>query len=65
MKNEQLMTSVEVAKYFKLNVHTIYRMVRDGRIPLVEIGGSVRFKKEDLDAFFKSKTKAKRRKKCN
>ena len=48
-KPEHYMTSKEVAEYFQLNIQTIYRLRKKGKLPTVKIGGSVRYKREDID----------------
>jgi excisionase family DNA binding protein len=50
------MTPKEVAQYLRVHVRTIYRLAKSGRIPSRKIGGSWRFRKEQLDLWL-SETK--------
>ncbi|HAS8262213.1 helix-turn-helix domain-containing protein [Vibrio parahaemolyticus] len=47
--NDQILTLKEVAAYLKLAEKTAYRLVSEGKLPGFKVGGSWRFKKEDLD----------------
>ncbi len=47
--NDQILTLKEVAAYQKLAEKTAYRLVSEGKLPGFKVGGSWRFKKEDLD----------------
>ncbi|HIF9244412.1 TPA: methylation-associated defense system helix-turn-helix domain-containing protein MAD1 [Photobacterium damselae] len=46
---DQILTLKEVAAYLKLAEKTAYRLVSEGKLPGFKVGGSWRFKKEDLD----------------
>ena len=48
MNNDILMTIQEVAKYLKISVHTIYKMVEQGRMPATKLGRQLRFRKSDV-----------------
>ena len=50
------MTSKEVTEYLRVRPRTIYRLAKSGQIPSRRVGGSWRFKKEDVDSWF-SETK--------
>jgi excisionase family DNA binding protein len=39
----------EVAVIFRLTPMTIWRMAKDGRLPYIRVGRTIRFKKEDID----------------
>ncbi len=45
----EIMTPREAAEYLNLHVRTIYRLVKNGKIPGSKIGGSWRFKRDVLD----------------
>ncbi|WP_234942404.1 helix-turn-helix domain-containing protein [Sinorhizobium medicae] len=51
------MTIHEVAEYLKLNEKTAYRLASDGKIPGFKIGGSWRFRRQDLERWIALKTK--------
>ncbi|EGR0758336.1 DNA-binding protein [Vibrio parahaemolyticus] len=46
---DQILTLKEVAAYLKLAEKTAYRLASEGKLPGFKVGGSWRFKKEDLD----------------
>lgn len=48
MEEYPLMTIKEVAQYLKLSVHTIYKLVEQGRLPGVKLGKQWRFRKEEV-----------------
>jgi len=48
MNDDVLMTLKEVAKYLKISVHTIYKMVEYGRMPATRLGRQLRFRKSDV-----------------
>jgi excisionase family DNA binding protein len=48
---DQILTLKEVATYLKLAEKTAYRLASEGKLPGFKVGGSWRFKREDLDAW--------------
>ena len=46
---DEILTLKEVAEYLKLAEKTAYRLVAEGKLPGFKVGGSWRFKKEDID----------------
>ncbi|EHK2870874.1 methylation-associated defense system helix-turn-helix domain-containing protein MAD1 [Vibrio alginolyticus] len=48
---EQILTLKEVAAYLKLAEKTAYRLASEGKLPGFKVGGSWRFKREDLEAW--------------
>ncbi|WP_027253008.1 methylation-associated defense system helix-turn-helix domain-containing protein MAD1 [Photobacterium halotolerans] len=46
---EQILTLKEVAAYLKLAEKTAYRLASEGKLPGFKVGGSWRFKKDDLE----------------
>jgi len=46
---KEVMTPTEVALYLRVHVRTIYRWAKTGQIPSRRVGGSWRFRKEQLD----------------
>tara|TARA_R110001583_G_scaffold180849_1_gene338001 strand:+ start:2349 stop:2525 length:177 start_codon:yes stop_codon:yes gene_type:complete len=48
MSNE-ILTLKEVAEYLKLVEKTAYRLAAEGKLPGFKVGGSWRFKKEDVE----------------
>jgi len=49
--NDEILTIKEVAEYLKLGEKTAYRLAADGKLPGFKVGGSWRFKKQQLDAW--------------
>lgn len=46
-----LMKAREAAEYLGFHEQTVYKWARNDQIPCVRIGGSIRFVKEELDAW--------------
>ena len=51
---ESLITVREVADYLKLKEQTVYLLARQNKIPSLKVGGSLRFKKSQIDAWLLS-----------
>ncbi len=47
--NDQILTLKEVATYLKLAEKTAYKLAAAGKLPGFKVGGSWRFKREDID----------------
>lgn len=45
---EELLTPKEAAKFLKIHKVTLYRLVKEGKIPAIKIGKQLRFNKENL-----------------
>lgn len=46
--NDEILTLKEVAEYLKLAEKTAYRLAQKGKLPGFKVGGSWRFKQEDI-----------------
>lgn len=46
---DDILTLKEVAQYLKLAEKTAYRLASEGKLPGFKVGGSWRFKKEDIE----------------
>lgn len=46
---EEILTLKEVAQYLKLAEKTAYRLVANGELPGFKVGGSWRFKSQDIE----------------
>jgi excisionase family DNA binding protein len=55
---DEILTLKEVATYLKLGERTVYRLVQAGELPGFKVGGSWRFRREDLIAWIEAQTKA-------
>ena len=60
---EDILTVKELAKYLKMDEHTIYRLARKRILPAVKIGGEWRFKKDLIDKWLEEGSLNKRSKK--
>lgn len=45
----ELLTTEEVASKLHLSNNTIRKMVKEGRLPVIKIGGAVRYALEDVE----------------
>jgi excisionase family DNA binding protein len=54
MTDDQFMTTEEVLEYLHLNLKTVYRLIKSGKLPAVRVGRQWRFRKRDLDAWFET-----------
>lgn len=48
---DQILTLKEVAQYLKLAEKTAYRLAAEGKLPGFKVGGSWRFRSEDIEAW--------------
>lgn len=55
--NDEILTLKEVAEYLKLAEKTAYRLAAEGKLPGFKVGGSWRFKREDIDRWIEEKKK--------
>lgn len=46
---EEVMTIDELVQYLKIPKSTLYKLVREGRIPSQKIGRHLRFRKKTID----------------
>ena len=54
MIDETFLTTEEVLEYLQVNLRTVYRLIKAGRIPAVRVGRQWRFRKRDIDAWLDS-----------
>ena len=47
--DEVFLTTEEVLEYLQVNLRTIYRLIKAGKIPAVRVGRQWRFRKRDID----------------
>lgn len=52
---DEILTIQEVATYLKLNEKTAYRLASEGKLPGFKVGGSWRFKSEDIAVWIENK----------
>ena len=47
--DEIFLTTEEVLEYLQVNLRTVYRLIKAGKIPAVRVGRQWRFRRADLD----------------
>ena len=60
MIDETFLTTEEVLEYLQVNLRTVYRLIKAGKIPAVRVGRQWRFRKRDIDAWLDSQRPARR-----
>ncbi len=51
-----LITTSDVAKLLNLNIQTVYRFAKAGKLPSIKIGGALRFDREAIDKWLADHT---------
>jgi excisionase family DNA binding protein len=51
MIDDPFLTTGEVLEYLQVNLRTVYRLIKAGKIPAVRVGRQWRFRKSDVDAW--------------
>lgn len=54
MIDETFLTTDEVLEYLQVNLRTVYRLIKAGKIPAVRVGRQWRFRKGDIDGWLES-----------
>ena len=54
MIDDAFLTTEEVLEYLQVNLRTVYRLIKAGKIPAVRVGRQWRFRKRDIDAWLES-----------
>ena len=52
--DEVFLTTKEVLAYLQVNLRTVYRLIKAGKIPAVRVGRQWRFRKRDIDTWLDS-----------
>ncbi len=52
---DEILTLKEVAAYLKLAEKTAYKLAAEGKLPGFKVGGSWRFKKEDIESWIEQR----------
>ncbi len=61
MTQEHFLTTEEVLDYLQVNLRTVYRLIKAGKIPAVRVGRQWRFRKRDIDGWLSTSRPASRR----
>jgi excisionase family DNA binding protein len=54
MADEGFLTTEEVLEYLQVNLRTVYRLIKAGKLPALRVGRQWRFRKRDIDAWLES-----------
>jgi excisionase family DNA binding protein len=54
MTDENFLTTEEVLDYLQVNLRTVYRLIKAGKLPAVRIGRQWRFRRKDLDVWLRT-----------
>jgi len=54
MSDETFLTTDEVLEYLQVNLRTVYRLIKAGKLPAVRVGRQWRFRRSDIDAWLDS-----------
>jgi len=52
--DDVFLTTTEVIEYLQVNLRTVYRLLKAGKLPAVRVGRQWRFRKADVDAWLDS-----------
>jgi len=52
--DESFLTTEEVLEYLHVNLRTVYRLIKAGKIPALRVGRQWRFRKRDIDAWLET-----------
>jgi excisionase family DNA binding protein len=52
--DDSFLTTEEVLEYLNVNLRTVYRLIKAGKIPAIRVGRQWRFRKRDLDKWLDS-----------
>ena len=52
--DDAFLTTEEVLEYLQVNLRTVYRLIKAGKIPAVRVGRQWRFRKRDIDAWLET-----------
>ena len=57
MPSAEIMTIREVAKYLRITEKTAYRLAATDKIPGFKVGGSWRFKRQEIDVWIDAQSR--------
>lgn len=56
MRDESFLTTEELLEYLHVNLRTVYRLIKAGKLPAVRVGRQWRFRKSDIDTWLDSQS---------
>lgn len=48
---KEIYSAKQIASYLNMSIHTVYKMVYDGRIPYIKTGNRLQFSRDDIKAW--------------
>jgi excisionase family DNA binding protein len=54
MNDDSFLTTEEVLEYLQVNLRTVYRLIKAGKLPAVRVGRQWRFRKRDIDGWLET-----------
>ncbi len=54
---DEIMTIKELATYLKVTEKSIYRLLSNSKLPAFKVGGTWRFRREEIDKWIKAQEK--------
>jgi excisionase family DNA binding protein len=54
MTDDTFLTTDEVLEYLQVNLRTVYRLIKAGKLPAIRVGRQWRFRPSDIDAWLES-----------
>lgn len=54
---DKIMTIKELATYLKVTEKSIYRLLSNSKLPAFKVGGTWRFRREEIDKWIKAQEK--------
>jgi len=54
MNDDSFLTTEEVLEYLQVNLRTVYRLIKAGKLPAVRVGRQWRFRKRDIDTWLET-----------
>lgn len=58
MNDEVFLTTEQVLEYLQVNLRTVYRLIKAGKLPAVRVGRQWRFRKSDVDRWLNRESPA-------
>ncbi len=58
MRDDSFLTTEEFLEYLQVNLRTVYRLIKAGKLPAVRVGRQWRFRKSDIDAWLDTQSVA-------
>ena len=53
--SEELLRAADVAQYLKVNVETVYRLIRQEGLPAIRLGGQWRLRSKDFEQWLEAR----------